>query len=188
VIQRASVFALRLCLVVALAATLAAGALCSCTVQRPDGGSGLIAEGGVVPDLRAKDHLGKSVDLRAMAQGRLLLVFFYPKDNTPGCTKEACTLRDAWTRYAAAGIDVVGVSKDSAEDHRAFSREHRLPFSLVADEDGTWATAFGVRSIAGMHARVSFLIGKDGRILHVYEDVDPARHAEEVLSDARSVR
>jgi len=116
-----------------------------------------------------------------------MLVYFYPKDSTPGCTKEACAFRDAWNRFEEAGVLVVGVSTDSADSHRAFAKEHALPFPLVADTDLAWAKAFGVPTIMGVTRRVSVLL-HDGRVTKVYPDVDPGVHATEVLTDAAQVR
>ncbi len=155
---------------------------CGCgATQRPDGGEGLLAEGAAAPDLTAPDHMGSEVALRDQ---KTSLVFFYPKDGTPGCTKEACAFRDVWAKFDAAGIRVIGVSTDDAESHRAFAKEHELPFSLVADEDRKWAEAFGVGKMLGMSERVSFLIGPDGKIRKVYPEVDPGVHASDVLADA----
>lgn len=153
-------------------------------VQRPDGQSGLLPKGAAAPALVAKDQTGASVDLHAKQP---TLVYFYPKDGTPGCTKEACALRDAWEQYQTAALRVVGVSSDDDAAHRAFAKEHGLPFSLVADPDHVWSKAFGVGSFAGMDSRVSFLIDANNQVAKVYEDVDPGVHADEVLRDARAL-
>ncbi|MCA9715315.1 MAG: peroxiredoxin [Myxococcales bacterium] len=152
-------------------------------VQRPDGGSGLLAVGSPAPLLSATAHDGATVDLSAL-EGAPTVIYFYPKDNTPGCTKEACAFRDAWTKLEDAGVQVIGVSADSLESHRAFAKEHALPFPLVSDPELRWAKAFGVPDMAGVLSRVSFLIGRDGTVAKVYPDVDPALHADEVLRDA----
>ena len=164
-------------ILIALVASLG----CSAT-QRPDGGKGLLTTGATVPDLKAPDHRGAGVSLR---DGRPSLVFFYPKNNTPGCTREACAFRDVWQRFEAAGVRVIGVSSDSAESHREFAEKHALPFSLIADEERHWAAGFGVGGIFGMSKRVSFLIGPNGRVHKVYPEIDPGVHASEVLGDAR---
>ena len=154
--------------------------------QRPDGGDGLLPVGAPAPGVTGRDDAGNRVDLRR-ERGHLVLIFFYPKDGTPGCTEEACAIRDAWLDYERAGVRVLGVSSDSVDSHRAFKAEHRLPFRLVSDESGAWARAFGVGSFFGMYARVSFLIGNDGRVLRVYPDVDPGVHAKQVLGDIRTL-
>ncbi len=156
---------------------------CGGPVQRPDGGSGLLAVGSEPPPLTATAHNERSIDLRALG-GAPTVVYFYPKDNTPGCTTEACAFRDVWSKYEEAGVQIIGVSADSIESHKAFAAEHELPFPLVSDPELRWAKAFGVSSTAGFISRVSFLIGRDGRVAKVYPDVDPGIHADEVLRDA----
>lgn len=147
------------------------------------GASNTLAVGATVPSLRASAHDGTPVDLSALG-GKLTLVYFYPKDGTPGCTAEACAFRDVWARYEAAGVQVIGVSADSAASHRAFAEEHHLPFPLIADEGNVWSEAFGVNTTLGMTHRDSFLVGRDGTIAKVYPGVDPGVHATEVLADA----
>jgi peroxiredoxin Q/BCP len=142
----------------------------------------LLAVGDEVPALVTTAHDGSTVDLRKLAQPTV--VYFYPRDDTPGCTKEACAFRDAWDKYTAASIGVVGVSSDDDESHRAFATKYKFVFPLIADRDHAWAHAFGVPMRLGMTARVSFLVGKDGKIAKVYPDVDPAVHSDEVLKDA----
>lgn len=151
--------------------------------QRPDGGSGLLGAGARAPAVRGVDQVGMPIALDEFRGASPVVVFFYPKDGTPGCTKEACAFRDAWTEYQKAGVAVIGVSQDPAADHIQFSRDHQLPLRLVSDEQGVWGRAFGVSSFLGLYQRVSYLIGKDGRVSKVYPDVDPAVHAREVLRD-----
>lgn len=146
---------------------------------------GLLAVGDEVPALTTKAHDGSTIDLRNL--GRPTIVYFYPKDDTPGCTKEACAFRDAWDKFTAASVGVVGVSSDDDASHRAFAEKYKFVFPLVADEQHAWAHAFGVRLRMGMTERVSFLVGKDGKIAKVYPDVDPAIHSDEVLKDAAAL-
>jgi peroxiredoxin Q/BCP len=145
----------------------------------------LLPAGAPVPELSAPDQDGAQVRLRGRSEPAV--VYFYPKDGTPGCTKEACAFRDAWKQYERAKVGIVGVSTDSRESHQRFAREHALPFALVSDEDGTWAKAFGVETTLGIASRVSFLISGD-EITKTYPDVDPAVHASEVLADAERAR
>lgn len=152
-------------------------------VQRPDGGRGLLGVGAPVPALQGRDQHGNLVVL-SFPTTHPTVVYFYPKDSTPGCTKEACAFRDVWRRYEERGIRVIGVSSDDVESHRAFAEEHHLPFELIADESGDWARAFGVSSTFGLYSRVTFLIGRDGRVSKTYEAVDPGLHAIEILQDA----
>jgi peroxiredoxin Q/BCP len=152
-------------------------------VKRPDGGVGLLPVGAVAPDVQGTDASGKTVHL-SDARGGRAVVYFYPKDGTPGCTTEACAFRDSWKRYEAAHVLLFGVSSDSAESHVDFAKHHSLPFPLVADNDGTIAKAYGVKSTLGLDSRVSFLVGPDGKIEKVWPRVDPAVHADEVLAAA----
>ncbi|MCA9660343.1 MAG: peroxiredoxin [Myxococcales bacterium] len=174
---------LRLGLAAAVALPLAAA--CQ-PVQRPDGGQGPIAVGATAPAVSATDHNGQTIDLAAL-RGKPVLVYFYPKDGTPGCTKEACAIRDIWSRFEAAGVVVLGVSSDDANSHADFAKEHSLPFSLIADTDLTWAKAFGVESSFKVIHRTSFLIDSEGKVAKIYVDVDPGVHAEEVLADVASL-
>ena len=151
------------------------------SVQRPDGGSGLLAVGASVPALVAPDHLDRPIDLRSK---QVSVVYFYPRDGTPGCTKEACAFRDVWQRFEAAHVRVIGVSMNSAQEHREFAQKYKLSFSLIADPQRVWAQAFGVPGVFGMLKRVSFLLDAKGRVAKVYSDVDPGVHADEVLRDA----
>ena len=133
------------------------------------------------PAFRAPDQEGVVRRLSDYA-GKWLVLYFYPRDATPGCTREACAFRDSWERFDEHNAVVVGVSTDSVESHRRFAEEHGLPFSLLADEDQTIARAYGVSVRMGFASRVTFLISPDGRIAHVFEDVDPGVHADEVIA------
>jgi peroxiredoxin Q/BCP len=147
----------------------------------------LLPVGSEAPALVRVDHSGKVVALRADTPS---LVYFYPKDGTPGCTKEACAFRDAWQRYEQAGVRVIGVSTDSEQEHREFAKEHELQFPLIADPEHAWSDAFGVPRIAlagDRDARVSFLIDKANKVVKVYDDVDPGVHADQVLQDAKGL-
>ncbi len=150
--------------------------------RRPDGGEGLLPVGADAPDVSAPDQTGAVKSLSA-ERGRPVVVFFYPKDGTPGCTKEACAFRDAWDKYQAAGVQVFGVSADDVKSKEQFAKEERLPFPILADPEHTWSAAFGVDTKLGMMERVSFLIAPDGKVAKVYPDVDPGVHANAVLED-----
>lgn len=143
--------------------------------------------GSTLPDLTGSNQNGQPVRLKAL-QGKPLLVFFYPKAGTPGCTKEACAFRDAWLQYESAGIQVVGVSHDSVADQAAFAREHGLKFPLVSDSEGRWGQAFGVPlRVWKFYSRISFLVGRNGVVAKTYLDVDPGVHASQVLADAKGL-
>jgi peroxiredoxin Q/BCP len=135
----------------------------------------------MAPEVIGTTADGKSAALSA-ARGHAAVVYFYPKDETPGCTKEACAFRDFFKKYEAHDVEIFGVSRDSEESHRKFRENHTLPFPLAADEDGAVARAYGVPSTFGVASRVTFLVGPDRRILRVWPDVDPGVHATEVLA------
>ena len=141
-----------------------------------------LSVGDPTPKLTATAHDGTTIDLSALDEPTV--VYFYPKDGTPGCTKEACAFRDVWTEYQDAGVGVIGVSTDDLDSHREFAAEHELPFPLVADPELAWAKSFGVNARAGFVERVSFLLAPDGTIAKIYPGVDPGVHAREVLDDA----
>ena len=144
---------------------------------------GALKPGAPAPAIKLQLEDGASVDL-ASKTGSYVLVYFYPKDDTPGCTVEAQGIRDAWDDFKAAGIEVYGVSTQDAASHTAFSEKHNLPFSLVVDVGGEVAQAFGVPLKNGLAARQSFLIGKDGNVKAVWESVSPSEHAKDVLKAA----
>ncbi len=143
--------------------------------------------GSVLPDVTGTDQNGQPVHLKSL-QGHPLLVYFYPKAGTPGCTKEACSFRDAWQRYVAAGVRVVGVSHDTVADQAAFAHAHGLQFPLISDSDGRWGRAFGVPlRLWKYYSRVSFLVDRKGIVFKTYLDVDPGVHAAQVLADAKGL-
>ena len=146
-------------------------------------GTPMLPVGEQAPDLEGYDVNGKSLKLSAV-RGHQAIVYFYPKDDTPGCTKEACAFRDSMEDYKKAGIEVFGVSRDSRESHVKFQTKYRLPFWLVPDTEGVVQKAYGVSSTFGMVARVSFLVGADGKIKKVWPNVDPSVHAADVLKAA----
>jgi peroxiredoxin Q/BCP len=152
-------------------------------VRRPDGGEGLLPVGASAPDVVAHDDKNAEVRLSSL-RGHPVVVYFYPADGTPGCTKEACAFRDAWTKYEAAKVGVIGVSSNSLASHETFRKDEHLPFPLAADEHGTIGAAYGVSKKIWGYDRVTFLIAKDGKVAKVWPSVDPAVHAQEVLAEA----
>jgi peroxiredoxin Q/BCP len=149
--------------------------------------------GAVAPAFAYRDADGTARHTRELS-GRPYLVYFYPRDDTPGCTAEACGFRDAFADFTAAGLTVIGVSGDDEASHTKFRRKHALPFPLAADTDLVTAKAYGVwgpkkfmgRTFDGIH-RTSFLVGPTGRIAKVYARVKPEVHAAEVLADAATL-
>jgi peroxiredoxin Q/BCP len=156
---------------------------CGGAVRRPDGGFGLLPSGAQAPEVVGQNATGDEVRLTAL-RGKAVVVYFYPQDETPGCTKEACAFRDAWKDLAKADIEVVGVSSNSAERHRAFQAKHQLPFALASDDEGAIGASYGVSKKLWGYDRVTFLVGRDGRVAHVWPSVDPGIHAREVMEAA----
>jgi thioredoxin-dependent peroxiredoxin len=152
-------------------------------VKRPDGGEGLLAPGMTAPDVVGVDAEGREVSVAGL-RGKLVVVYFYPRDGTPGCTKEACAFRDAWQRLQSGGVHVLGVSTDSPDKHRAFQEEHGLPFALASDESGAIGRAYGVSKKIWGYDRVTFLVARDGRVARVWPSVDPGIHATEIIAEA----
>ncbi len=120
--------------------------------------------------------------------GRKTVLYFYPKDDTPGCTKEACAFRDRMTDYGEAGVQVYGVSLDSPESHKRFREKYGLNFPLLTDEGGRAAETLGIMNEEkGYARRVTFLLAPDGNVARVYPEVSPETHADEILDDASSM-
>ena len=151
-----------------------------------------LKEGQKAPDFTAPANGGGKVSL-ADFKGKNVVLYFYPKDDTPGCTKEACAFRDEFAAFKRKGAVVLGVSVDSAKSHDKFAEKFKLPFTLVSDEDKKIVQAYGVwgeksfmgRKYLGTH-RVTFLIGPVGRIKKIWPKVKPEEHIEEVLAALES--
>lgn len=139
-----------------------------------------LAPGDQAPEFELPDHDGVTHRLSDY-QGQKVLVYFYPKDGTPGCTKEACSLRDAYSDYQAAEIVILGISYDSAESHQKFREEHDLPFTLLSDLTKEVAAAYGTKGRYPLASRRSFLIDEEGLIVHIIRDVDVTTHSQDVL-------
>jgi peroxiredoxin Q/BCP len=147
------------------------------------------AVGSPAPGFKLQDQNGDWHDL-ADYRGQWLAIYFYPKDNTPGCTTEACNFRDNIYAFKAIGANVVGVSVDDVESHKEFADEHRLPFILLADVDGEMAESYGVLrdwKLVQIASRQSFIVGPDGTIVKHYAEVDPDTHTQEVLADLEAL-
>jgi thioredoxin-dependent peroxiredoxin len=146
-----------------------------------------ISAGNPAPDFSLSDETGTVRNL-ADFRGQPLVLYFYPKDDTPGCTTQACTFRDDYSAYVDAGVTILGVSPDSPKSHAKFKEKYGLPFSLLADEDHSLADQYGVwgpkkfmgKSYEGVH-RTTFLIDAQGNIARVFESVKPAENSAEIL-------
>lgn len=148
----------------------------------------MLGVGAVAPDFSTDAVLGDQATPVKLGdyRGRKVVLYFYPKDNTPGCTKEACSFRDGYVKLQRWGIVLLGCSIDSADSHRAFARKYSLPFPLLLDPGSKIAKAYGADNgipILGLDRRITYVIGEDGRILKVYPSVDPASHADQIVRD-----
>ena len=147
----------------------------------------MLKERSVAPDFAAKDANGEIVRLKDL-RGQKVVLYFYPRDDTPGCTKEACSFRDAFAQFKRRNIRILGVSVDSEASHSKFTAKYKLPFTLLADRDHAIADAYGVygekrfmgRTYMGVK-RITYLIDEKGKIKKVFEKVKPEEHAQEVL-------
>jgi len=147
----------------------------------------MLKEGSAAPAFKTTDADGNRVKL-ADFRGQRVVLYFYPKDDTPGCTKEACYFRDAFADFKKRGIKVLGVSLDNETSHQKFAKKYKLPFTLLADTDRSIAEAYGTygqkkfmgRTYMGVH-RMTFLIDEKDKIKKIFEKVSPEEHASEVL-------
>ncbi len=147
----------------------------------------MLKEGDAAPDFTTRDANGNTIKLSDF-RGQKIALYFYPKDDTPGCTKQACSLRDGYAELEAQGIKVLGVSLDSEESHQAFAAKYDLPFTLLADTDASLATAYGVygeqtwgeRKFMGT-SRKTFLIDEEGVIKKIFDKVQVDSHADEII-------
>ena len=147
-----------------------------------------VEEGVPAPDFTLESDTGESVTLSSL-RGTPVVLYFYPKDNTSGCTKQACGIRDAWGEFERAGAAVLGVSPDGVASHVKFKNDFALPFTLLADPDHDVAEAYGVwqeksrqgRTYHGI-VRSTFVIDPDGTVVRAMRNVDPATHADDVLA------
>jgi peroxiredoxin Q/BCP len=142
-----------------------------------------IRVGEAAPDFTLPKQDGSPLKLSELLQKGAVVLYFYPKDDTPGCTLEACSFRDAYEDFKDAGAEVVGISSDSADAHKAFTDKHRLPFTLVSDEGGRVRKLYGVKSTLGLiPGRVTYVIDSKGIIRHVFDSqLNPAKHVREAL-------
>ena len=147
-----------------------------------------LKEGDKAPDFTVNDAEGNLVRLKDL-RGKNVALYFYPKDDTPGCTKEACSFRDSFAKFRKRGIEVLGVSLDNEKSHQKFIKKFGLPFRLLADTERRISNAYGTygekkfmgRKYLGVH-RMTFLIDEQGKIKKIFSKVKPEAHAEEVLS------
>lgn len=148
----------------------------------------LLKEGQIAPPFSTQMITGDQQAPVSLSDfhGKKVILYFYPKDQTPGCTKEACAFRDGYSRFTNAGLTVLGCSVDSADAHKAFIQKYNLPFPLLLDPDKKIATEYGAANgipILGLDRRITYVIDEKGNVLKVYPNVDPSTHAIEILND-----
>jgi thioredoxin-dependent peroxiredoxin len=146
--------------------------------------------GVAAPQFAAADQAGKIWSL-AELRGKWVVLYFYPRDDTPGCTEEACQFRDDLATLTSLGAQIVGVSVDDSSSHAAFARKYHLPFPLLADRDGAVADAYGALSnfiLFKLAKRYTFLIDPQGRIAQSYLKVEPSRHSAEIIADLKHLQ
>ena len=144
--------------------------------------------GDQAPDFNGPTSDGSRLRLKDFAGKKNVVLYFYPKDDTPGCTKEACSFRDNLRSIRNSGAEIIGVSVDSTESHAKFAKKYSLPFPLVSDEDKRISTAYGVLRDHGLSTnRVTFLIDKNGKVAKIFPKVDVTQHTEEVTAALREL-
>ncbi|MGH3144239.1 MAG: peroxiredoxin [Rubrobacter sp.] len=148
-----------------------------------------VVVGSVAPDFTLRSQSGDSVSLKDFLGRRPVVLFFYPKDDTPGCTKQACAFRDDYGQFGALDAEVLGISSDSVASHRSFAENNDLPFALLSDEGGEVRRLYGVPNTLGvLPSRVTYVIDREGVVRHVYSSQRAVhRHVEEALGALRGI-
>ncbi len=140
--------------------------------------------GDIAPDFTLTNLQGESVQLYALLEKSWVVLFFYPKDNTPGCTAQVCSFRDHYSEFRQMGVEVIGISRDSEQSHQSFSQKQQLPYTLLSDPNSQTAKAFGVQKTLGLlPGRATFVIAPDRRIQLAYaSQLNPESHQEKALA------
>lgn len=149
--------------------------------------SNVLNLGDEAPDFEAETYSGESIKLSDVYKKGVVALYFYPKDNTPGCTKEACSIRDGMDDLKSNGIQVLGVSTDGVKAHENFRNKYDLNFPLLSDKSKDIINLYGVVSAFGSAKRETFLINKDGEIVFIWTKVNTKRHAEEILDKVKAL-
>ncbi len=149
---------------------------------------GKVKVGDAAPNFTLSSQTGNTVNLRDFIGKKNIVLYFYPKDNTPGCTAEACSFRDSYEVFKDAGAEVIGVSSDSAQSHQQFATKNKLPFVLLSDENGTVRKLYGVPATLGLlPGRVTYIIDKQGIVRNIFSSqFTPEKHIEEALKTLQS--
>ncbi|MEO0433017.1 MAG: peroxiredoxin [Cyanobacteria bacterium J06656_5] len=143
-----------------------------------------IKVGDAAPDFTLQSQAGESVTLSDFQGQKVVVLYFYPKDDTPGCTTESCTFRDSFQDFQDLGVEVIGISSDSTDSHQKFASKYSLPFTLVSDTDSSVRKAYGVPATLGLlPGRVTYVIDKTGTVRHLFNSqFNPKKHVDEALS------
>ncbi len=159
------------------------------TRHAPPMGNGKIAVGDTAPDFTLPTQTGGMVRLHDLLGQKAIVLYFYPKDNTSGCTAEACAFRDSYEVFKEAGAEVVGVSSDSVESHQGFAARHRLPFILLSDSGGMVRKLYGVERTMGiLPGRVTYVIDRDGVVRHIFtSQLNATKHVREAIATLQSL-
>lgn len=138
-------------------------------------------EGDTFPDFSLESDSGSTVSINDL-KGKKSVVYFYPKDDTPGCTKEACNFRDNLDKFEELGVPIYGISVDSVDSHKKFKAKYGLNFPLLSDSKKELVTKLGIKSLTGSAQRVTFVLDKEGKIIKIYPNVSPDKHSDELFS------
>ncbi|MGH7885597.1 MAG: peroxiredoxin [Thermodesulfobacteriota bacterium] len=149
--------------------------------------SDTLKTGDKAPDFEAESYGGDKIKLSSIYKRGIVALYFYPRDNTPGCTKEACSLRDGMDDLKNLGVNIIGVSTDSVKSHEGFKSKYNLNFPLISDKSKEIIELYGVKSAFGTAKRVTFLIDKGGEIKHIWNKVNTRNHSEEVGEKVREL-
>lgn len=147
-----------------------------------------LKESDLAPDFTLQDSDGNSYTLSSYQGISPVVIYFYPKAGTPGCTKQACGIRDSWSKFSENGIVVLGISVDSKEALKEFIKENNLNFPLLSDENKEVSKIYGVLNNLGLSSRITFIVDKDGRIAQIIRDVDVSKHADQVFDIAMKLK
>ncbi|HEX6540520.1 MAG TPA: peroxiredoxin [Ktedonobacterales bacterium] len=149
-----------------------------------------VAVGDRAPDFTLPDQTGKPVRLGDLLGERVVVLYFYPKDETPGCTAEACSFRDSYQVFKDAGAEVVGISTDTVESHQSFAAHHQLPFVLLSDADGALRKRYGVPTTFGLlPGRVTYVIDRDGIVRHIFSSqLQAEKHVSEAIKTIKAIQ
>ncbi len=148
----------------------------------------ILQVGSKVPEFKLPDQDGKMFDISSVLGKKRLVIYFYPKDETPGCTKEACTFRDDYSEFGSADAMVIGISGQSVQSHKDFADKYNLPFKLLSDKDNMVRKLFGVK-VSPIPGRVTFVVDKTGHVVYTYDSLtQPEKHVAEAIRVLKTMK